>query len=314
MSDIEARDAAWVAQHVRDVSAAGIAASITELVRNHDLAHGARLPTVRNLAGELGVSPGTVTTAWSMLRKRRIIATRRRGGTTIVGQPGAPHPNRFESVGNYGDRLRTDLTFATPDPDLLPALGAALRSALGNEQLNTYTREPISPALAAALVDRWPFPAEGWHAVNGGYEGMMLLCQTSIGAGEAVAIENPTAPRLLDILGVVGAKILPVSGDEDGPLPDSLADAVARGAVAFVYQPRASSPRGHSVTPTRSAELAQTLDDTNVLVLEDDGVAEAASSDINSLGTHLPDRTVLVRSFSKAYGPDLRIGVMGGAH
>jgi DNA-binding transcriptional MocR family regulator len=306
-------DAGDIAMQVRDTSASGIAAAITELVRSGDLEHGARLPTVRALGAELGVSPATVSAAWLMLRRRRIIATNRRGGTLVVGRPGAPHPNRFDSVGNFGDRLKTDLTFATPDPALLPDLSRALQSALTNESLNTYEREMITGRLADAVAPRWPFEAEAWHAVNGGYEGLMLLCLTSVGHGEAVAVEDPTAPRLLDILGVAGARVLPVRCDDEGPAPDDLERAVTSGAAAFIYQPRASSPRGHSVTEARLREMARVLEGTNAVVIEDDGLGEVATGPMHSLGTHFPDRTVLVRSFSKSHGPDLRVAVMGGA-
>lgn len=306
-------DGRWLAGEVEDVSARGIAAAVTELVRTDEIRPGMKLPTVRSLAADLGVSPGTVSAAWAQLRRRRIVDTRRRGGTSIVGYPGAPHPNRFDSVGNYGDRLRTDLTFASPDPALLPALDEALVAALANESLNTYSREAITPRLRSSLAPRWPFKAESWLAVNGGYEGLFLLCMTSIGHGETVAIEDPTAPRLLDMLGNVGARLVPVRCDGSGPLPEDLRRAVEARAVAFVYQPRAHCPCGHTVSKSRSATLARILKGTGVLVIEDDGVGEAASTTVNSLGRFMPRQTVLVRSYAKAYGPDLRIGVMAGA-
>ncbi|MGH3502611.1 MAG: aminotransferase class I/II-fold pyridoxal phosphate-dependent enzyme [Nocardioidaceae bacterium] len=306
-------DGAWLACQVGDVSAGGIAATVTELVRRDEILPGTKLPTVRSLAADLGVSPGTISAAWGLLRRRRIVETRRRGGTTVVGHPGAPHPTRFDSVGNYGDRLKTDLTFATPDPALLPALDQALLAALGNESLNTYSREPITPRLRSSLVPQWPFKADSWLAVNGGYEGLFLLCMTSIGHGETVAIEDPTAPRLLDMLGIVGARLVPVRCDRSGPLPDDLRRAVEAGAVAFLYQPRAQCPCGHTVSKSRSAVLARILKGTGVLVVEDDGVGEAASTTMHSMGRLLPHQTVLVRSYAKAYGPDLRIGVMAGA-
>lgn len=303
----------WLASQFNDASARGIAVAITALVRNGDLGPGSRLPTVRQLATELGVSPGTVSGAWQVLRRRRIIATRRRGGTAVIGLPTAPHPARFEQVGNFGTRSKVDLTFATPDPGLLPSLQAALHAGLSNQALNTYEREAITPRLRDSLEHRWPFPSADWLAVNGGYEGVLLLCLTNFGPGEAVAVEDPTAPRLLDIVSVVGATPLRVPCDGAGPLPDALDSAIAAGAVAFLYQPRAQSPCGHRVTKARSEALARILHNTSVLVMEDDGLGEVASPEIHSLGHHIPDRTVLVRSYAKSHGPDLRLGVMAGA-
>jgi DNA-binding transcriptional MocR family regulator len=312
LSDAET-GADWLAEQIHEPSAQGIAATITALVRSGQLPPDARLPTVRSVAARLGVSPATVSSAWSLLRRRRIIATHRRGGTTVIGLPSSPHPARFEQVGNFGSRPKVDLTFAVPDPSLLPPLKTALGRALDNEALNTYTREPITPRLHAALAPRWPFLAEDWLAVNAGYEGLLLLSPTTFGPGESVAVENPTAPRLLDILATAGVKPLPVACDAEGPVPDSLAAALAKGAVAFLYQPRAQSPAGHAVSRQRSQELATVLKPTSVLVFEDDGIADVAQPELHTLGQHLPDRTVLVRSYSKSYGPDLRIAVMAGA-
>jgi DNA-binding transcriptional MocR family regulator len=303
----------WLAVHVRDTSARGIAAAVTALVRNGDLAPESRLPTVRDLAAELGVSPGTVSGAWQLLRRRRIIATRRRGGSVVLGLPSAPHPVRFEQVGNFGTRSKVDLTYATPDPALLPPLEDALAAGLRNARLNTYAGETLTPALAEALETTWPFDPASWLVVNGGYEGVQLLCQTSFGGGELVAVEDPTAPRLLDILSVVDADVIPVECDAEGPDPESLRRAVNAGAVGFLYQPRAHTPCGHGVTAARSRALAEVLDQSGVLVIEDDGLADVARPELHSLGRFLPDTTVLVRSFSKSHGPDLRIGVLGGA-
>lgn len=311
---MESIDSAWFVHEIgKDVSAQGIAAAVTGMVRNGQLNPHDRLPTVRQLAADLGVSPATVSGAWSLLRRRRIIATRRRGGSTVIGLPTGPHPTRFEQVGNFGTQSRTDLTFATPDPALLPPLERALTASLHNKALNTYEREPITPRLRAALEPVWPFPAADWLTVNGGYAGILQLCQTTLGPGEVVAVEDPTAPRLLDILSVVEARPVPVTCDAEGPSVDSLAAAVAAGAVAFLLQPRAQSPAGHCLSAQRAAELAVVLAGTGVLVLEDDGVGDVASQPLHSLGEHLPGQTVLVRSFSKSHGPDLRLAVMAGA-
>lgn len=311
---VEPVDSTWLANEVGDdVSAQGIAAAVTGLVRNERLKPQDRLPTVRRVAAELGVSPATVSGAWGLLRRRRIIATRRRGGSTVIGLPAGPHPARFEQVGDFGTRSRTDLTFATPDPELLPALDDALPAGLHNEALNTYAREPITPRLRAALEPDWPFPAADWLAVNGGYAGVLQLCQTTLGPGELVAVEDPTAPRLLDILAAVEARPVPVTCDGDGPQLASLTAAVEAGAVAFLLQPRAQSPSGHGLSAQRAADLSSALSGTSVLVIEDDGVGDIAEQPLHSLGTYLPEQTVLVRSFSKSHGPDLRIAVMAGA-
>ncbi|MFI7613295.1 PLP-dependent aminotransferase family protein [Nonomuraea terrae] len=306
-------EASWLAERIGDPSARGIAAALTALIREGTVTAQTRLPTVRGLARELGVSSGTVAEAWAELRKHGMIRTERRRGTVVLGPPDVPRPIRYERIGHFGDRLAIDLAIASPDAALLPPLEAALVAAAGADGLNDYTRETITPRLRAAVEPEWPFTARGWLAVGGGYEGVQLLCQTTALPGDRIAIEEPTAARLLDILETIGVQIIPVACDQDGPVPAALARALRARPVAFVYQPRGQSPCGHAVTPERSAELAALLERSATLIVEDDGIGELSVSPMVSLGTRFPDRTVLVRSYSKSHGPDLRIAVIGGA-
>ncbi|PSK67508.1 HTH-type transcriptional regulator TauR [Micromonospora sp. MH33] len=306
-------DPQWLAAQIEDRSARGIAATVAALIRAGAIPPGTRLPTVRALGLELGVSPATVSEAWSLLRRRRSVAGRGRAGTVVTGPPDVPHPRRFEEVGRHGDRLLHDLRLAVPDTALLPPLDAALSAALRVGELNEYHRVPITERLADAVRPTWPFPPASLLAVNGGFDGLLLLCQALVVTGDTVAVEDPTAPRLLDILDAVGAEVIPVPCDGRGPRPDALADAVRRKPVLFIYQPHAHSPTGHSVDPARSAELAAALSGSETLVVEDDGMADLAPGPVQTLGTVFPDRVVFLRSYSKSHGPDLRLAVLGGA-
>ncbi|MFF3744326.1 aminotransferase class I/II-fold pyridoxal phosphate-dependent enzyme [Streptomyces kronopolitis] len=302
-----------LAARVEDASARGIAATLTDLIRSGELAPGSALPTVRALAGALNVSPGTVAEAWAVLRRHRMIATLGRRGSVVAGPPSVPRPLRYERVGNFGDRLTLDLAVAVPDPALLPPLEEALLAGARTPRLNDYTRTPVTDALLDAVRDTWPFTPDAWLAVGGGYEGIHLLCQSLLVPGDRVIVEDPTAARLLDILDALDAQIVPVACDDQGPLPDALAQALDRRPALFLHQPRAQVPCGRTLTEARAAALAAVLESApNVTVLEDDGIGPLAAAPGTSIGAHLPARTALVRSYSTAYGPDLRLGVIGG--
>ncbi|WP_199430974.1 aminotransferase-like domain-containing protein [Qaidamihabitans albus] len=310
--EIDDVSSAWLAEQVPERSARAIAAHVGALIRSGELPAGARLPTVRAFAAAMQVSPGTIAEAWAALRRSRAIASHGRRGTVVAGPPAPPRPSRFERVGLFGSRLSVDLSLMAPDHDLLPGMAGALTAALGGEALNEYARVAITPELAEAVRPGWPFPPARMVAVSGGFDGLQLLSTAAVRPGDRVAVEDPTTPRLFDILSLVGAEAIPVACDEAGPVPEALHEALRRTCAAFVYQPRAQSPCGHALRPGRAERLARLLAPTSTLVIENDSMAELSTEPPVSIGAWLPEQTALVRSFSKSHGPDLRIAVVGG--
>ena len=58
--------------------------AVIDAVRDGRLAAGTRLPTVRELAAELGLAPNTVARAYRELEGAGIVETRRRWGTFVA--------------------------------------------------------------------------------------------------------------------------------------------------------------------------------------------------------------------------------------
>jgi DNA-binding transcriptional MocR family regulator len=307
MSD--AYDSNWFAEKLSDRTIRGIALETSALIRAGALPVGVKLPPIRDLAFSLGVSPATISEAWSELRRRKIISGRGRNGTWVSGDRFIAKPERLASSGHYGADV-LDLTMAVPDPLLLPPLEKALAYGASAENLNSYERSRILPELEAEVRKTWPYEAEAFLATNGGYNAVYTAIHALVTPGAPVAIEEPTAMRLLDILEHQGARILPVKCDEHGPLPSSLKEAMHYKPVVFLFQPRLHSVTGRTVTTERLGELADVLRDSDTLIIEDDGIAEVAATPRHSLGNEFPDRVIHVLSFSKTLGPDLRLAVL----
>ncbi|QGY28363.1 PLP-dependent aminotransferase family protein [Pantoea cypripedii] len=303
-------DIDWFSAQITDASVKGITLTASTLIRDGQIAVGMQMPAVRELAELLGVSPATVSAAWSQLKKQKVLAGKGRSGVWVCGNTVMPRPIRFEKIGNYGDNILADLAMASPDPALLPDLQPAMLAGLQSPQLNSYHREAISPQLLAAITPRWPYPAEAWLSTDGGFDAMNLIVQTLLSPGDRVVLEDPTATRLLDMLDNIGAEILPLPCDEQGPIPSALAAHLHKSPAMFIYQPRTHSTTGHTVTQQRSAELARVLANSKTLIVEDDGIGDLSHWPVWSLGCHFPERVVHVHSFSKAYGPDLRLAVL----
>jgi DNA-binding transcriptional MocR family regulator len=307
----EAVDAAWFVEKIGERSATGIALEVRALIRTGLLPVGGKLPSVRDLAEAMGVSPATISAAWSELRRQRILTGRGRTGMWVSGDNSISGPTRFASIGNFGPGV-LDLSLATPDEDLLPPLTAALAHGAKAEGLNSYVRVTILPELEAAVRTFWPYEPEAFLATNGGYSAIYTLLNAMAIHGARIAIEMPTALRHLDILEDLGAVILPVACDAEGPEPASLRAALAEKPVLFLFQPRLHSVTGRTVSPARLGALAEILRGSDTIIVEDDGLGAISAAAPQSLGALFPERVVHVHSFSKPYGPDLRIAVLSG--
>lgn len=310
MSDIcEAR---WLAERITNKTIRGIALETSALVRAGVLPVGTRLPAMRDLAYELGVSPATISEAWSELRQQKIISGRGRNGTWVCAERFVAKPERLASAGHYGANV-LDLSMAVPDQALLPPLAKAMVYATSVGDLNSYARSRIVPELRDAIAGDWPYEPEAFLAINGGYNGVYTTLRALVRPGSVVAVEHPTAMRLLDILEDLGVKIVPVLSDSEGPLPASLSQALAERPAAFLFQPRLHSVTGQTVTLQRIEALADVLAESDTLIIEDDGLADISAERPVSLGKRFPDRTVRIVSFSKTLGPDLRLAVLSGS-
>ncbi|MCY1138400.1 aminotransferase class I/II-fold pyridoxal phosphate-dependent enzyme [Actinoplanes sp. Pm04-4] len=299
---------------VDDRSARGIAAAVSRLVTAGQLPAGTRLPTVRDVARELGVSPTTVSEAWRSLTRAGAIQTRGRSGT-YVSAPVLPRQRlRYSQLGGRAAAVSRDLSTGVPDHDLLPDLTDALKRIGDGRLATSYLDEPVLPALEAVLRERWPFPPERLTVVDGALDALDRVIGEVVRFGDHVVVENPAFPPLLDLLQTVGATVVGVPMDADGLRPPALRRVLADyPAVAVFLQPRAHNPTGVSMSSSRAAELAEVLGDfPDVLVIEDDHAGDIATAEPVSLGSFLSERTVHVASFSKSHGPDLRLAAVGG--
>ncbi|NYT34732.1 PLP-dependent aminotransferase family protein [Rhizobium sp. WYCCWR 11128] len=308
----DAVEASWFAEKIADRSIRGIALETSALIRAGILPVGTRLPAIRDIAYELHVSPATISEAWSELRRQKIISGRGRNGTWVSGDRFVAKPERLASSGNYRAGV-LDLTLAGPDAALLPHLAEAMAYGASVDDLNSYERSRIVPELKDAVSERWPYAAEAFLATNGGYNAVYTILHALVSSGSAVAIEHPTAMRLLDILEDLGVKIIPVACDGEGPLPESLREALQQRPAAFLFQPRLHSVTGVTVSSSRLDQLGDVLEDSDTLVIEDDGVGDVSAAPPQSLGGRFAERTIHILSLSKSLGPDLRLAVLSSS-
>ena len=79
---------------------------IAALVRSGEVPAGTRLPTVRRLAGDLGLAPNTVARSYRELESDGIIETRGRRGSFASGQGTTNERHAQAAAATYADRIR----------------------------------------------------------------------------------------------------------------------------------------------------------------------------------------------------------------
>ncbi|WP_330456609.1 aminotransferase class I/II-fold pyridoxal phosphate-dependent enzyme [Streptomyces sp. NBC_00820] len=283
-------------------TAKGIAGSVERAVAEGALAPGAALPPVRRLADRLGVSPGTVATAYKELRGRGIVVTRGRGGTVVAPAP-AVASRRPPKV---PEGLR-DLAGGHPDPALLPALVPPSRLSPG---ARSHRSAPRLARLEDAVRDwlgRDGVPVEHVTFAHGALDLIGRVLSVELRPGDAVAMEDPGYHHLLDLVAALGLRIVPVTVDDEGMRPDSLREALRAGARAVLLSPRAQNPYGGGFSVARRDALAGVLRASpDVLVVENDHASEVAGAALHTLTAAGLARWVHVRTVSKFLGTDLR--------
>src|SRR5665647_1445122 len=292
-------------------SARGLAQAVSRAVRDGALAPGAKLPPIRAVATQLGLSPTTVSAGWALLARSGAIRTDGRRGTTIAGLQDLT-PGRYRRALERQLDFALDLSTGTPDPALLPNLGQALSELTTAGIPGSYLDDPVLPGLLEVLHAQWPYPAAELMVVDGAMDGLDLVSRSLLRFGDRVVVEHPGSPPLLDLLESIGVQVVGVPVDDAGLLPEPLAAAVSSPAAALFLQPRAQNPTGASMTEPRARDLAAILAQGGVPVVEDDSAGAVAASAPISLGQWLPAQVIHIRSFSKSHGPDLRLAAMGG--
>jgi DNA-binding transcriptional MocR family regulator len=287
---------------ISGTTAKGIAGSVERGVAEGTLAPGAALPPVRRLADGLGVSPGTVATAYKELRRRGIVVTRGRGGTVVAPAP-AVASRRPPKV---PQGLR-DLAGGHPDPELLPALVPPSQLSPG---ARSHRSSPRLARLEAAVRD-WlgadGVPVEQVTFAHGALDLIGRVLSVELRPGDGVAMEDPGYHHLLDLVSALGLRNVPVAVDDEGMRPEALRAALRAGVRAVVLSPRAQNPYGGCFSVARRDALADVLREApEVLVVENDHASEVADAALHTVTGAALDRWVHVRTVSKFLGTDLR--------
>ncbi len=293
---------------------------------------GTRLPSVRMLAREHGVSAFTAAAVFERLVAAGDVEARRGSGYFVAGGRrralasrgrDVPADSLWESREDpQASVIRVDAGCGWLPGDWLPheAIRAALRTSGRSPGLNLGYGSPNGlPALREqyALLARargLDLDPDQVLTTQGASQALDLIVRELLEPGDLVVVEDPTYPPLLDMLRARPVEILGVERTASGPDPDQLARLLRRRRPRMLFTNSVlQNPTGTTTTLPVAHRLLELAERHDFLIVEDDIYAEFAPSPQASL-TMLDqgNRVLLVQSVSKSIAPDLRVGFVAG--
>jgi GntR family transcriptional regulator / MocR family aminotransferase len=304
----------------RDGSAtlgAQIEDQIRRAVRHGMLKPGSRVPSMRDLARQLGVSRKVVADAYAQLAAEGYL-TLRQGARPHISRTVAGSAAPAVEAVPAPARARYDFRPSTPDVSTFPRASwlRSLRTALATmTDADLGYGDPggvagLRTALADYLGRVRGVAAAPEHIVvtSGFWQGLGLVCRALAETGaRRIAFEDPSHPEPRSIATHAGLAVVPVEVDDGGVRVDALASA---GAHAVVLTPAHEDPAGAVLEGERRAALVAWLRASGAFAIEDDYDAEyrydrAAVGALQGLD---PDHVIYAGSTSKTLAPALRLG------
>jgi GntR family transcriptional regulator/MocR family aminotransferase len=324
--------------------------ALRSAILNGTLRAGARLPATRALAEQLSLSRSTVADAYDQLQAEGYIEGRHGSGTYVAPnlpddvfpqavQPTPPpddshHPLRLSgwgirvvqaevqaiAEGAPAQEYRYDFRPHRVAQDKFPwdAWRASVDRALAEDRdAMFYAPAAGHPALRETIaehvakhraVDCTP---DRIVIVNGTQQGLNLLAELLLEAGENVAVEDPGYPAARLAFEAQGLTVARIPVDHEGLIVQQFSE---RGPFRLVHvTPSHQDPTGSTLSLARRLALLDEAERTNCVIVEDDYDSEFRyeGRPVESLqGLDRDDLVVYAGTFSKSVVAGLRIGFL----
>lgn len=304
------------------------------------LADGSRLPSVRMLAAQHGVSVTTALQALRWLEAEGAIRARPRSGYFVAApaasQAGADaaRPARWaaplpeldaqarDHLAMVGAPCEFQLDLAAGEPSLYPVerFGVLLRRLAYRHQdlLGAYVRGTGYPELRREIARQamqyaCELDPDELIVTNGCVEAMNLALRAVTRPGDVVAVESPTYFGLLQMLRALELTVLPIPcAPRDGMDLAALAEALDRAPVkAVVTIANGNNPVGSVAPDAAKRALVALLAARGIPLIEDDIFGDVCFGDTRPRPVRAFDtagNVLLCGGFSKSLCPGLRLG------
>lgn len=324
-----------------------LASFITRLIDGGTLLPGSRVPSLRQISGERGVSLATALQAYRLLEDRGVIEARPQSGyyvtrgsrvslapPTVSKPPSTPRAVSLSGIVLRLFEYASDPSFvplgcALPSPELLAAsrLDRCLARTASNGGIkhNKYTVPRGDAGLRRELAlraSRWgtTLSAEDLVLTCGCTEALTLALQAVAQPGDTIAVESPTYFGMLQTIEALNLRVLELATDPlTGVDPQSLEQALRERSVkACLFSSSFNNPLGCTPSDDRKLELLRLLTRHRVPLIEDDIYGDIFFGERRPTPFSALDSTadvIYCSSFSKTVAPGYRIGwIAPGRH
>ncbi len=288
-----------------------IADAIARDIQAARLSGGDRLPPQRKLAARLGIDFTTVSRAYAEAQKRGLVESHVGRGTFIAGQSvrAGPDPLRQRD-----EDLSMNMPPEPTDPDLLKRM----RDGLGYVSANLIDllryQAPVGTERDRATASSWlslrgMVPNLERVAVTpGAHATMAAIFSLLTQPGDRILCEQITYPGLRNIAGRFGVTLIGVEMDEQGVLPEALAEAIRLHAPKALYlNPTLHNPTTLTIPEGRRLDLAEVLRRHRLPLIEDDAYGFIPAKAPPPMALLLPDLTWHIGGLAKCIGAGLRL-------
>lgn len=318
-----------------------IAGNIASAIEGGALQVGQKVPSVRHLSAQRGVSVSTVLQAYRALENGGYLEARPQSGYFVRRRaPAPPEPEapcfappadatEISTCALMGQVLRAtsdpkllNLSVAVPGREQLPtrsierAMATVLRRQPGHSA--SYDMPPGCEALRVEIARRsiesgGALSPDDLLLTSGATEALNLCLRAVTKPGDTVVLESPTYFGSLQVLESLGLRALELpTHPREGLSLEALEHALEHQAVAAcLLMPNLANPLGCTMPDARKKQVVEMLAAREVPLIEDDtygdlSFAPARARTCKSFDTN--GNVLLCSSFSKTLGPGLRVG------
>ena len=290
--------------------------SVRKAIENGTLKKGSKLPSLRKLSVDLGISKTTVISAYDQLCAEGYIENKPQSGYYVAAQ----FENAPKAAGNDFGKQNTskyyeyDFSGKSIDEKIIDIAEwkKNIKDIINrNYLLTSYGDAQGEEALRRALQKY----AAGIRSVNAnsdnivvgaGTQAVLFLLCSLIGFGKKIAMEELSFVQSEFVFKSFDYEISYFDCDEFGATVDSLENIKPE---IILLNPNFSGTRGDNMPVTRRLEIIEWAKENNALIIEDDynGELRYSTRPTPCIQNYDIENTIYIGSFSKVLLPSVRI-------